>query len=238
MPELIRPSTQLPAIRQPFTVTTSDGLKLIAEVALPINESDQHLGILCLHPLPTAGGMMDSHIYKKAANRLPAMAGITVVRFNTRGTTSDSGTSEGTFDGGDSEALDVTAMLNYCFDELKIAKLWVVGWSFGTDLALQHARDSRIQGLILLSPPLRRTTDEELQWWSSDGRPVIALIPEFDDYLQPAEATVRFAPLRQIQLIPVAEAKHLWVGEPAVYRVLTEIVKVAAPDRLPLPTEF
>ena len=238
MPELIRPSTQLPAIRQPFTVTTSDGLKLIAEVASPINESDQHLGILCLHPLPTAGGMMDSHIYKKAANRLPAMAGITVVRFNTRGTTSEAGTSEGAFNGGDSEALDVTAMLNYCFDELKIAKLWVVGWSFGTDLALQHARDSRIQGLILLSPPLRRTTDEELQWWSSDGRPVIALIPEFDDYLQPAEATVRFAPLRQIQLIPVAEAKHLWVGEPAVYRVLTEIVKVIAPDRLPLPTEF
>ena len=238
MPELIRPSTQLPAIRQPFTVTTSDGLKLIAEVASPINESDQHLGILCLHPLPTAGGMMDSHIYKKAANRLPAMAGITVVRFNTRGTTSEAGTSQGTFGGGDSEALDVAAMLNYCFDELKIAKLWVVGWSFGTDLALQHARDSRIQGLILLSPPLRRTTDEELQWWSSDGRPVIALIPEFDDYLQPAEATVRFAPLRQIQLIPVAEAKHLWVGEPAVYRVLTEIVKVAAPDRLPLPTEF
>jgi alpha/beta superfamily hydrolase len=51
--------------------------------------------------------MMDSHIYKKAANRLPAMAGITVVRFNTRGTTSDSGTSEGTFGGGDSEELDV-----------------------------------------------------------------------------------------------------------------------------------
>ena len=238
MPELIRPGTQLPAIRQPFTVTTSDGLKLIAEVASPINESDQLLGILCLHPLPTPGGMMDSHIYKKAANRLPAMAGITVVRFNTRGTTSEAGTSEGTFGGGDSEELDVAAMLAYCFDELKIAKLWVVGWSFGTDLALQHARDSRIQGLILLSPPLRRTTDEELQWWSSDGRPVIALIPEFDDYLQPAEATVRFAPLRQIQLIPVAEAKHLWVGEPAVYRVLTEIVKVAAPDRLPLPTEF
>jgi len=238
MPELIRPSTQLPAIRQPFTVTTSDGLKLIAEVASPINQNDHHVGILCLHPLPTAGGMMDSHIYKKAANRLPAMAGITVVRFNTRGTTSDSGTSEGTFGGGDSEELDVAAMLAYCFDELKIAKLWVVGWSFGTDLALQHARDPRIQGLILLSPPLRRTNDEEMQWWSSDGRPVIALIPEFDDYLQPAEATVRFAPLRQIQLIPVEEAKHLWVGEPAVYRVLTEIVKVIAPDRLPLPTEF
>lgn len=238
MPELIRPSTQLPARRLPFTVTTSDGLRLIGEVAAPIAENEQGIGILCLHPLPTAGGMMDSHVFKKAANRLPAMAGITVVRFNTRGTTSEAGTSEGTFDGGESEGFDVAAMIDYCFENSKIKKLWVVGWSFGTDLALQHARDPRVLGLILLSPPLRRTTEDELKWWSQDGRPVVALIPEFDDYLQPAEAAVRFAPLKQMQLIPVAEAKHLWVGEPAVYRVLTEIVKVVAPQRLPLPTEY
>jgi alpha/beta superfamily hydrolase len=238
MPELIRPSTQLPARRQTFTVTTSDGLRLIGEVAAPISENEQGIGILCLHPLPTAGGMMDSHVYKKAANRLPAMAGITVVRFNTRGTTSEAGTSEGTFDGGESEGFDVAAMIDYCFENVKIKKLWVVGWSFGTDLALQHARDPRVLGLILLSPPLRRTTEDELKWWSQDGRPVVALIPEFDDYLQPAEAAVRFAPLKQMQLIPVAEAKHLWVGELAVYRVLTEIVKVVAPQRLPLPTEY
>ncbi|MEI6763595.1 MAG: alpha/beta hydrolase, partial [Actinomycetes bacterium] len=72
----------------------------------------------------------------------------------------------------------------------------------------------------------------------ADGRPVIALIPEFDDYLKPAEAKIRFAPLTQIQLINVDEGKHLWVGEPAVYRVLTEITAVLAPDALPLPTEY
>jgi hypothetical protein len=38
-----------------------------------------------LHPNPSGGGMMDSHPYKKAANRLPAMAGIQIIRFNTRG---------------------------------------------------------------------------------------------------------------------------------------------------------
>ncbi len=33
-------------------------------------------------------------------------------------------------------------------------------------------------------------------------------------------------------------AKHLWVGEPAVRRVLNEIVKRVAPDAYPLPTEW
>ncbi|HUW88854.1 MAG TPA: alpha/beta fold hydrolase [Candidatus Paceibacterota bacterium] len=236
MSEIIRANTVLPAIRTPFTVLTEDGLKLIGEVARPTGESKG--AILCLHPLPTAGGMMDSHIYRKAANRLPELAGITVVRFNTRGTESDAGKSEGEFDNGVSERLDIEAMLRYCFDELKLSNLWVVGWSFGTDLALQHAKDSRHKGLILLSPPLRTSTPEQLAYWNSDQRPIIALIPELDDYLQPPQARERFSVIPHAQLIAVEGAKHLWVGEPSVYRVLSEIVKCVAPERLPLPTQF
>lgn len=215
---------------------TADGLTLVGEVAAPLGEV--HGAILCLHPLPTAGGMMDSHIYKKAANRLPALAGITVVRFNTRGTTSDAGTSEGQFDNGVGERFDVEAMLRYCIEDLDLTNLWVVGWSFGTDLALQHAKDPRHKGLILLSPPLRTTTEEQLAYWNSDPRPIVALIPEFDDYLVPHEAHKRFAVIPHAQLISVEGAKHLWVGEPSVYRVLTEIVVQVAPEALPLPTEF
>ena len=236
MADIIRPSTVLPATRSQFTVHTEDGVDLIGEIARPLGEVTG--SILCLHPLPTAGGMMDSHVFKKASNRLPAMAGINVVRFNTRGTSSEQGTSTGTFDAGGAEGFDVSAMLRYCIDELKLPNLWIVGWSFGTDLALRHARDKRHKGLILLSPPLRWTDDDDLKFWNEDGRPVIGLIPEFDDYLKPAEAKVRFAPLKQFQLVAVEEAKHLWVGEPAVYSVLTEIVKIIAPSRLPLPTEF
>jgi alpha/beta superfamily hydrolase len=232
----VRPSTILPAQRTPFTVTTSDGQTLIGEVAAPI--SGYTGAILCLHPLPTAGGMMDSHIYKKAANRLPAMSGIEVIRFNTRGTTSEAGTSSGEFDNGGAERFDVEAMMTYCLDTLKLENLWVVGWSFGTDLALRHAKDPRVKGLILLSPPLRTSEVSDMQYWAKDGRPVIALVPEFDDYLQPPEAKIRFAPLTQIEIIAVEGAKHLWVGEPSVYRVLTEITKILAPDRLPLPTEM
>lgn len=237
MAELIRPSTVLPAQRSQFSFKTADGLTLIGEVARPENGDLAH-GLLCLHPLPTHGGMMDSHVFKKAANRLPALADVTVIRFNTRGTQSEQGKSEGEFGNGISEKEDVIAAINYCFDVIGVKSLWVVGWSFGTDLALKYATDSRVSGLILLSPPLRFSKESDLEFWSQDGRRVVALIPEFDDFLKPEEARQRFTKLSQIELIAVADAKHLWVGEPFVYRVLSEIVKELNPSKLPLPTEI
>lgn len=236
MAEIVRPSTVLPAHRSVFHVKTRDGIDLIGEVAEPLGSSRG--AILCIHPLPTAGGMMDSHVFKKAAHRLPAMAGITVVRFNTRGTTSALGSSTGEFDNGDAEGLDVTAMLMYCFDTLALENLWVVGWSFGTDVALRHAKDVRHKGLILLSPPLRTTTDEQLLYWNTDQRPIIALVPELDDYLKPEEAQQRFSVVQKIKIIAVEGAKHLWLGEPFVNRVLSEINTVVTGDQKALPLEF
>lgn len=236
MSQTVRPSSVFEAVRTPFHLRTADGIDLIGEVAAPIGGSKG--GILCLHPLPTAGGMMDSHVYKKAANRLPAMAGITVVRFNTRGTTSEAGTSTGEFDNGKSERFDVEAMLRYCFDDLKLENVWVTGWSFGTDLALQHAKDPRHKGLILLSPPLRTTTNEQLEYWNTDPRPITALVPEFDDYLQPEAARERFAIVPKLKIIAVDEAKHLWLGEPSVHRVLSELTSIVTGVPTTLPLEF
>lgn len=236
MSQTVRPSSVFEAVRTPFHLLTEDGIDLIGEVAAPIGGSKG--AILCLHPLPTAGGMMDSHVYKKAANRLPTMAGITVVRFNTRGTTSEAGSSTGEFDNGKSERFDVEAMLRYCFDDLKLENVWVTGWSFGTDLALQHAKDSRHKGLILLSPPLRTTTNEQLQYWNTDPRPITALVPESDDYLQPEAARERFAIVPKLKIIAVDEAKHLWLGEPSVHRVLSEITSIVTGVPTSLPLEF
>ena len=215
---------------------TDDDLKLVGEVATPIGELSGSL--LCLHPNPAGGGMMDSHIYKKAANRLPAMAGIEVIRFNTRGTSSAAGKSEGNFDNGEGEEADVRAAINYCFSELKVAKLWVVGWSFGTDLALRYAKDPRIEGLILLSPPMQRTKDSDLEFWQNDARPVIAYVPEKDEYLNPEQAANRFKSFPRLTLVPVAGGKHLWVGEPFVHLILSAITNQIAPQRLPLPLEI
>ena len=236
MAEIIRPSTVLPSLRTPFLVQTTDGEELIGEVASPLGA--KRGAILCLHPLPTAGGMMDSHVFKKAANRLPAMAGITVVRFNSRGTTSEAGRSTGEFDNGTAEELDVQAMLTYCFDSLKLENVWVVGWSFGTDLALRHAKDHRHKGLILLSPPLRTSTERDLLYWNSDPRPITALIPEFDEFLKPDEARVRFSIIPSMSVIAVDGAKHLWLGEPFVHRVLSQINAIVTGDIEDLPLEF
>jgi hypothetical protein len=91
--------------------------------------------------------------------------------------------------------------------------------------------------LILLSPTLLDIVDGDLEFWTQDGRPMTALIPEFDDYLKPDQAQLRFAVVPQADVIAVDGAKHLWVGEPYVHRVLSEITRIVAPNRLPLPTE-
>ena len=90
----IRANSVLPARREAVTLHTADGLELVGELAVP-QDRDPVATLVCLHPLPTHGGMMDSHVFRKAAFRLPALAGVAVLRFNTRGTSSVQGTSEG-----------------------------------------------------------------------------------------------------------------------------------------------
>lgn len=229
----IRSSVELPSKREQFHLHTKDGLSLVAELALPVSKVPVAT-LITLHPLPTAGGFMDSHVYRKAANRLPHLADIAVLRFNTRGTSSPQGTSDGTFDGGVLEAFDVEAAVDYVLNA-GLANPWLVGWSFGTELALKYGPNKNVLGAILLSPPLHRTSDEELLRWNDTDKKLVALIPEHDDYLKPAEAAERFAMLPNIELVNVGDAKHLWVGETATTRVLNEIVRVVNPKAFPLP---
>lgn len=229
----IRSSVELPSKRIPVRLQTADGLTLIAELALP--ESKEPVAtLIMLHPLPTAGGFMDSHLYRKAANRLPALADLAILRFNTRGTTSPHGTSEGSFDGGNAERYDVEAAVAYAIEQ-GLPNIWLVGWSFGTELALKYGPDLNVQGAILLSPPLHRTSVEELERWNLVDKKLVALIPELDDYLKPDEAAIRFLVIKAIELINVEAAKHLWVGESATKRVLDEIVRVTNKACYPLP---
>ncbi len=230
----IRPATVLPAKRTPVTLHTSDGLRLVGELALPA-DSDPVATLICLHPLPTHGGMMDSHLFRKAAYRLPALADLAVLRFNTRGTSSEQGTSEGTFDEGEDERYDVAAAVSYAADA-GLPRRWLLGWSFGTELVLRWGLDNPIEGAILLSPPLRRAGDADLDRWAASGKPLVALVPELDDYLRPEEARRRFARDPSAEVVAVAGAKHLWVGEPYVRIALTEIVRRVNPAALVPPT--
>ncbi len=229
----IKSSVELPSKREALSLVTQDNLKLVGELALPQSNSPQAT-LIMLHPLPTAGGFMDSHIYRKAANRLPALADLAVLRFNTRGTESPHGKSEGSFADGVAERLDVMAAVDYA-QQRKLPNLYLVGWSFGTELALKYGPELDVLGAILLSPPLHRTNEKELLRWNDTTKKLVALIPEHDDYLKPLEAAQRFSVINHIDLIAVEAAKHLWVGENATKRVLDEIVKVVNPAKSPLP---
>ncbi|WP_034592193.1 alpha/beta hydrolase [Hamadaea tsunoensis] len=228
----IRANSILPARRTPIELHTADGLKLIGELAVPLDREPAGT-IVCFHPLPTHGGMMDSHIYRKAAWRLPALAGMAVLRFNTRGTTSVQGTSEGAFDGGNGERFDVAAAIEYA-EFADLPNIWAVGWSFGTDLVLRYGAEPGVRGAILLSPPLRYATEADLRNWAESGKPVVALVPELDDYLRPAEAAARFAAIPQAEVVGIEGGKHLWVGQ--AERALDEIVRRVTPSTpTPLP---
>lgn len=231
----ITSTTVLPARREDISFTTSDDLTLVGEVAWP-EDHPAMATALFLHPLPTAGGFMDSHVIRKASWRLPALADIAVFRFNFRGVSSPRGTSEGSFGEGIEEKKDLEAALAEA-ERLGLPTPWLIGWSFGTEVILKHAREhtDRISGVILLSPPLHRTTQEELVRWQDSPVPVVALIPEFDDFLPPQQAREGFAVAPSVELVMAEGAKHLWVGEKQTRFVLNEITKRLNPVAAPLP---
>ena len=223
----------LPAHREPLVLRTADGLRLVGETAVPV-DGPPAASIITVHPLPTHGGMMDSHVLRKMAWRLPAMADTAVLRFNTRGTTSAAGSSEGSFDEARGEGQDLQAAIDEVVSR-GWPDPWLVGWSFGTDVILKNGNVDPVRGAVLLSPPLRFSTNEDLDAWSASGRSLVCLVPEFDDYLIPEEARRRFARIPQADIRAMPGAKHLWVGERHVTAVLNEIVSVVRPGIGPLP---
>ena len=230
----VRANTVLPAERRPVALHTRDGLRLVGELALPLGRAPVAT-LVCLHPLPTEGGMMDSHLLRKAAWRLPALAGVAVLRFNTRGTTSGQGTSEGAFDDGEGERWDVAAALDLAEAE-DLPHLWLLGWSFGTDLALRYGCDPSVEGALLISPPLRSSSPDDLAVWARSGKPLVALVPELDDYLRPPQARERFAAVPQAEVVAFPGAKHLFVGH--TEELLDAVVARVAPDAAPLPGQY
>ncbi len=233
MPE-IRANTVLPARRRDVVLHTADGLELVGELALPLDRTPVAT-LVCLHPLPTQGGFMDSHLLKKAAWRLPALADLAVLRFNTRGTSSPRGTSHGSFDEARAEQYDVAAALDLCEAE-DLPAIWLMGWSFGTDLALMYGCDPSVVGAVLLSPPLRFSAPRHLETWARSGKPLLAVVPEHDDFLRPPEARERFAVVPQAEVVDVPGAKHLFVGY--TEEVLDRVVRRVAPASFPLPRTY
>jgi alpha/beta superfamily hydrolase len=105
---------------------------------------------LVLHPHPLYGGTMNNKItynlYKAFANN-----GYSVLRINFRGV----GKSQGKFDNGVGELMDITAVINWLHDQnMEATDFWIAGFSFGAWIALQTVmRRPEIENYILVAPP-------------------------------------------------------------------------------------
>ncbi len=225
-PRRFRQGETLPARLEDVELLTRDGLTLVGEIALPV-EPPTVATLVCLHPLPTHGGSMDSHLLKKASNLLPHLAGIAVLRFNTRGTSSTRGTSGGVFGHAEAERDDVAAALSLVESE-RLPDPWLLGWSFGSDLVLRYGLSPLVRGAVLLSPTLRWSAPEHLTAWAAAGTRLTVLLPEHDDFLPTEQALERFRAVPQAELVVIQGAKHLLFGH--TEQVFAEVLQRVAPD--------
>ncbi|MDR2378614.1 MAG: hypothetical protein LBD70_04220 [Bifidobacteriaceae bacterium] len=229
--------TVLPAERRALAFRAADGVELVGELALPPDGRAVQATLIWLHPLPTAGGSSDSHLLRKASWRLPALADLAVIRFNTRGVSSLLGTSGGHFDGGRAEGRDLAAVVAQAV-QLGLPRRWLVGWSFGSEVALTHGAGLPVEGVVALSPPLRLTASEHLVQWAAARKPVLALVPEHDQFLSPARARARLALVGGARVIEGEGAGHLWIGEKAVRQAFDAIAAAVRPGFGPLATSW
>jgi hypothetical protein len=202
VPQPIRADSVLPAQREVVRLGTGQ-----AELSLPI-DAQSAVALVCV-------AEPDHPLLRTAAWRLPALAGLAVLRVHDAR------------DVGDAVSLVRERGLGAC---------WLAGWSFGADAALRHG-DLAVTGAVALSPSLREVDATHLAAWAGGARQVVALVAELDDHLRPEEARMRFEAVPQVEVVVLDWARHDWEGE--TERVLDEVVRRVAPGvDLPLATEW
>ena len=205
---------------EPVWLTTSDGVKLEAELARPPGVGSGAApgaawgaAVLC-HPHPQQGGNMRSIVPGTLFAELPA-AGVAALRFNFRGV----GGSGGVYDHGVGERLDVVAAIDALAavvtsltsdPALASVPLILAGWSFGADICLSVG-DARVGGWFCAAPPLR-VIDPTTMVAATDPRPKLLAIPERDQFRPPAAAAPIVAgwPACRVEVIPGAD--HFFFG--------------------------
>lgn len=108
------------------------------------------VAIVC-HPHPVHGGTMHNKVVTMLARAVREL-GLATVRFNFRGT----GQSEGEYDEGRGETLDLLAVAEWVHRQRPDDALWLAGFSFGAYVSLLAARHLPVKQMISVAPPAGR----------------------------------------------------------------------------------
>jgi len=192
---------------EPVALTTDDGLALEAEWSWPPIPTAL---VVLAHPHPLHGGSMRSLVTSELFRALPGR-GIAALRFNFRGVEG----SEGTHGKGLDERLDVEAAIGALAAgaaERGITNVPLVlgGWSFGGDVSLTVAPPG-LAGWVLIAPPLRLVHQDRMIA-AGDPRPKLVVVPEHDQFRDPASAAEVTAGWVNTELVVVAGGDHFLGG--------------------------
>lgn len=185
-----------------FPVTTVDGETLTAQRAAAVGP--ERARVLLCHPHPQHGGSMQSLVVSELFRQLPDH-GLACLRFDFRGV----GRSTGAFDHGVAERLDVQAGLDALVDGHTGGPAFVIGWSFGADLALS-CLDPRVSGWVGIALPMHWLADAAAV--GHDPRPKLLLLAEHDEFRPASEVEAAVATWTATETEVVPGASHFFVG--------------------------
>lgn len=110
---------------------------------------EEWIAIVC-HPHPMHGGSKDNKVVHTLC-RAWRDQGVSCLRFNFRGV----GKSEGVFDNGHGEYMDLCSIIHFVktrFGQDK--KILLAGFSFGAYIAAKYASINHVNALVLVAPPV------------------------------------------------------------------------------------
>lgn len=185
-----------PGAAEVVRLRAGDGVEIVGDLVVV---EDAWAGAVVCHPHPAYGG--DRHnLVVDAVFRALAAAGVAVLRFDFR----DGG------DGGSGEALDVVAGIERVAGHLGAGvPLWLVGYSFGADVALSVG-DERVAGWVAVAPPLRFGGSPRAG--EGDPRPVFVAAAEHDQFASPERLREATAGWPDVTVTSVPGADHFMVG--------------------------
>ena len=188
-------------------LSTSDGLRLEAEVGLPPDGRRPIAGYVLCHPHPTYGGDMRTPVPDALFRALPAQ-GIACLRFNFRGV----GASEGAHTGGVDEPRDVVAAIDALVAALPPGTpVHLQGWSFGALMALSVA-DPRLAGWLAVAPPVQMDGPWSLDAVAGDPRPKLAVVGRHDQAIDPDRLAALVGTWANARTVVVEGTDHFFAG--------------------------
>lgn len=179
--------------------------QLEAVLTVPLTVSTPHVAFLG-HPHSLQGGSMNNKVVTTLARTFKEL-GIPALRFNFRGV----GCSEGVYDEGFGESLDMVELVRMWQQEQPDVQCLFAGFSFGSYVAYRAAMLSQAQLLITVAPPVHHYNYHE---FNSDTLPWL-IIQGDEDEVVPFKLVKEFAEYHNppLPFISFAQTSHFFHGK-------------------------